>query len=470
MWVLHVPRGVPPDAARQRRAARVPPGFTVYDDTDSRRRDRAGHARPGPRPARLPPRTVAAAISAAKSQLLDVAAYAAAASAADPYERAHRDVYGEYEQRLRRCQRDGLRRPARQHGAPAADVPRRARALPAAGSATCWSTSTRTRTSPRTRSCGCSPTSTATSRWSATRTSRSTGSAPRTSATSWSSRRTSPTPRSCCSSRTSGSTQTILDAANAIIANNPRDAPQGPVRPRATRASGSRGTAANDEPTRPRGSPRRSGGSASRRASRWGDVAIFYRTNAQSRVLEDELVRADIPYKVVGGHPVLRPPRGQGRARVPAAVREPGRRGRGAPDRERPEARHRRDVGDAAGRVRRRRRDELRRGDRPRRGGRAHRQGAARRARAARAARDALAVRDDVEPGAARSRRSSSAPATGRCSRPRAPTRRGHAGRTSPSSSERGRGVRDARGRSWSAWRSSPTATSSTPPAAACRS
>lgn len=34
---------------------------------------------------------------------------------------------------------------------------------------------------------------------------------------------------------------------------------------------------------------------------RWSDVAIFYRTNAQSRVLEEQLVRLDIPYKVVGG-------------------------------------------------------------------------------------------------------------------------------------------------------------------------
>ncbi len=33
----------------------------------------------------------------------------------------------------------------------------------------------------------------------------------------------------------------------------------------------------------------------------YGDVAVFYRTNAQSRVLEEDLVRAGIPYKVVGG-------------------------------------------------------------------------------------------------------------------------------------------------------------------------
>ncbi|OJX97832.1 MAG: ATP-dependent DNA helicase PcrA [Micrococcales bacterium 73-15] len=32
-----------------------------------------------------------------------------------------------------------------------------------------------------------------------------------------------------------------------------------------------------------------------------GDVAVFYRTNAQSRSLEERLVRAGIPYKVVGG-------------------------------------------------------------------------------------------------------------------------------------------------------------------------
>ena len=33
----------------------------------------------------------------------------------------------------------------------------------------------------------------------------------------------------------------------------------------------------------------------------YGDVAVFYRTNAQSRVLEDGLVKAGIPYTIVGG-------------------------------------------------------------------------------------------------------------------------------------------------------------------------
>ncbi|GIV00008.1 MAG: DNA helicase [Actinomycetota bacterium] len=34
---------------------------------------------------------------------------------------------------------------------------------------------------------------------------------------------------------------------------------------------------------------------------RYADVAVFYRTNAQSRVLEDVFMRAGIPYRVVGG-------------------------------------------------------------------------------------------------------------------------------------------------------------------------
>ena len=35
--------------------------------------------------------------------------------------------------------------------------------------------------------------------------------------------------------------------------------------------------------------------------SNFGDTAIFYRTNAQSRVFEEIFMRATIPYKVVGG-------------------------------------------------------------------------------------------------------------------------------------------------------------------------
>jgi Superfamily I DNA and RNA helicases len=34
---------------------------------------------------------------------------------------------------------------------------------------------------------------------------------------------------------------------------------------------------------------------------RWSDVAIFYRANAQSRIIEERLASAAIPYRVVGG-------------------------------------------------------------------------------------------------------------------------------------------------------------------------
>ena len=33
----------------------------------------------------------------------------------------------------------------------------------------------------------------------------------------------------------------------------------------------------------------------------WSDFAVFYRTNAQSRVLEEQFLRSGIPYRVVGG-------------------------------------------------------------------------------------------------------------------------------------------------------------------------
>ena len=45
----------------------------------------------------------------------------------------------------------------------------------------------------------------------------------------------------------------------------------------------------------------RSSGSSPRRDYGRAEVAVFYRTNAQSRVLEDTLVRFDVPYQVIGG-------------------------------------------------------------------------------------------------------------------------------------------------------------------------
>ena len=41
--------------------------------------------------------------------------------------------------------------------------------------------------------------------------------------------------------------------------------------------------------------------SARSRADRWAEMAVFYRANAQSRAIEEQLSRTGVPYKVVGG-------------------------------------------------------------------------------------------------------------------------------------------------------------------------
>jgi DNA helicase-2/ATP-dependent DNA helicase PcrA len=95
------------------------------------------------------------------------------------------------------------------------------------------------------------------------------------------------------------SVQTILDAANALIANN-----------RGRRAKSLWSELGSGDPIRVReledehaearfvaGEIQRLTDEGTARA----EIAVFYRTNAQSRVLEDTLVRAEVPYQVIGG-------------------------------------------------------------------------------------------------------------------------------------------------------------------------
>ena len=95
------------------------------------------------------------------------------------------------------------------------------------------------------------------------------------------------------------STQNILSAANAVIAGNEDRRPKN-----LWTASGDGAPitvdAADSEHDEARFVVReidRLGESG----TDWGDIAIFYRTNAQSRALEEMLVRSGIPYRVVGG-------------------------------------------------------------------------------------------------------------------------------------------------------------------------
>ncbi len=77
------------------------PTFTVYDDTDSRRMIELVMAELGLDTKRLPPRSVAAVIGQAKAELIDFESFRAGAqSEGDPFRRRIGDVYAEYQRRL----------------------------------------------------------------------------------------------------------------------------------------------------------------------------------------------------------------------------------------------------------------------------------------------------------------------------------------------------------------------------------
>ncbi len=96
------------------------------------------------------------------------------------------------------------------------------------------------------------------------------------------------------------STQTILDAANAVISNNLDRRPKNLW---TAEGAGEKITRyfADDEIEE----AQFIAGELAQRNSdgtyNWGEMAVFYRTNAQSRIIEEYFVRVGIPYRVVGG-------------------------------------------------------------------------------------------------------------------------------------------------------------------------
>jgi DNA helicase-2/ATP-dependent DNA helicase PcrA len=96
------------------------------------------------------------------------------------------------------------------------------------------------------------------------------------------------------------STQTILDAANAVIGNNLSRKPKelwtdrGDGNP-IVRYHG------DDEVDEAQWVTREIAKLHDGGDLRWADIAVFYRTNAQSRVVEENLTRMGVPYKVIGG-------------------------------------------------------------------------------------------------------------------------------------------------------------------------
>ena len=96
------------------------------------------------------------------------------------------------------------------------------------------------------------------------------------------------------------STQVILDAANAVIANNP-DRKEKHLWSELGAGERIVRYHAEDEGDEATFVARQLQSLHSERHLMWKEMAAFYRTNAQSRVLEESLMRFGIPYKVVGG-------------------------------------------------------------------------------------------------------------------------------------------------------------------------
>ena len=96
------------------------------------------------------------------------------------------------------------------------------------------------------------------------------------------------------------SSQNILDAANAVIANN---AARHPKQLWTEQVGGELITRYHAEDEHDEGAfvVHEITRLTETEGQRFRDIAVFYRTNAQSRVVEEALVRAGVPYRVVGG-------------------------------------------------------------------------------------------------------------------------------------------------------------------------
>ncbi|WP_165988948.1 DNA helicase PcrA [Streptomyces sp. YIM 98790] len=96
------------------------------------------------------------------------------------------------------------------------------------------------------------------------------------------------------------STQTILNAANAVIERNTGRRPKN-LWTRAGDGSPVTGYVADTEHDEAQFVADEIDRLTDEGATRPGDVAVFYRTNAQSRVFEEVFIRVGLPYRVVGG-------------------------------------------------------------------------------------------------------------------------------------------------------------------------
>ena len=210
-----------------------------------------------------------------------------------------------------------LRRPAAAGGAAVPRAPRRARALAAALPPRARRRVPGHERRPVGARAPALARSTAASWSSATRTRRSTSSAGPTTATSCGSRRRSPRRRSSSSSRTTGR------RSGSSTPPTPSSSTTPPARPKhlwTEQVGGELITRyhAEDEHDEAAYVAHEIARLTDTEGCRFSDLAVFYRTNAQSRVIEETLVRAGHPVPRRRRRAVLRPARGEGHARVPA--------------------------------------------------------------------------------------------------------------------------------------------------------
>ena len=95
------------------------------------------------------------------------------------------------------------------------------------------------------------------------------------------------------------STQTVLTAANAVISKN-SDRREKHLWTSAGHGESILGYVAFDEHDEARFVAREIKGALEEGRGKYSDVAVFYRTNVQSRALEEVFIRAGVPYRVVG--------------------------------------------------------------------------------------------------------------------------------------------------------------------------
>ena len=275
------------------------PAFTVYDDTDSRRLVELVVAELGLDAKRFSPRAVAAVIGQAKAELVDPGAFREQGGDGEPFHRRIADVYAEYQRRLLAANAmdfDDLLMQAVVLLRTCDDVRQAYQARFTQILVDEYQDTNRAQNqlilllgSEHRNVCVVGDSDQSIYRFR---------SADIRNILEF--ERTFPQAATILLEQNFRSTQTILDAANAVIANNAGRVPKRLFTEGDGGAPICRYAAENehDEAWWVAGEIRRLRAAESLAHS---DVAVFYRTNAQSRVLEEELVRAGIAYRVVGG-------------------------------------------------------------------------------------------------------------------------------------------------------------------------